>query len=202
MAIEPARNGGSHGGIASRLACQPWSCDRRIPRSPTSGSRCGRSARRTSLRSRRRSPIPRSAGGSTTGGYRRATSSTGPSRAGSGRRRPSSRSSTETCAGSIWLDVLRDERAGVGYWLLAHARGRGLVTHALRLVSRWAFEELGVRRVGLLADPRNVASLRVAERAGFQREGVLRSWANVNGERVDHVSFSLLPTDPGSATVS
>ena len=63
------------------------------------------------------------------------------------------------------------------------------------LVSGWAFDELGVKRIGLLADPRNVASVRVAERAGFQREGVLRCWVEVNGERVDHVSFSLLPTD-------
>ena len=46
---------------------------------------------------------------------------------------------------------------------------------------------------------RNVASMRVAERAGFQREGVLRSWVDVNGDRVDHVSFSLLPTDRVSA---
>ena len=104
------------------------------------------------------------------------------------------------CVGSIWLTLGVDSRATVGYWLLPDARGKGLVTHALVLVSRWAFDELGGKRIGLLADPRNVASVRLAERAGFQREGVLRSWAEVNGERVDHVSFSLLPTDPGSAT--
>jgi RimJ/RimL family protein N-acetyltransferase len=102
------------------------------------------------------------------------------------------------CVGSIWLDLLRDERAGVGYWLLPQARGKGLVTRALRLVARWAFDEVGVQRIGLLADPRNAASVRVAQRAGFRREGVLRSWVTVNGERVDHVSFSLLPSDlPG-----
>jgi RimJ/RimL family protein N-acetyltransferase len=56
-----------------------------------------------------------------------------------------------------------------------------------------------VQRIGLLADPRNVASVRVAERAGFLHEGVLRSWVDVNGERVDHASFSLLPTDLASA---
>jgi RimJ/RimL family protein N-acetyltransferase len=57
--------------------------------------------------------------------------------------------------------------------LLAHARGKGFAAHALVLVSRWAFDELGVERIGLLADPQIVASLRVAERAGFQLEGVL-----------------------------
>jgi RimJ/RimL family protein N-acetyltransferase len=98
------------------------------------------------------------------------------------------------CVGSLWLTLGADSRATAGYWLLQGARGKGLAAHALVLVSRWGFDELGVKRIGLLADPRNVASARVAARAGFQREGVLRCWADVNGERVDHVSFSLLPT--------
>jgi [ribosomal protein S5]-alanine N-acetyltransferase len=99
------------------------------------------------------------------------------------------------CVGSVWLDIGPSGRASVGYWLLEHARGRGLVTRALALVAGWAFSEYGVKRLSLLADPRNEASLRVAERAGFTKEGVLRSWADVNGERVDHVSYSLLPSD-------
>ena len=98
------------------------------------------------------------------------------------------------CVGSIWLNLGLENRAGVGYWLLAHARGKGLATSALLLVARWSFDALGVRRIGLNADPRN-ASIRVAERAGFKREGLLRSWADVNGERVDQVTFSLLPSD-------
>jgi RimJ/RimL family protein N-acetyltransferase len=105
----------------------------------------------------------------------------------------------DQCVGSLWLTLGADSRATVGYWILPHARGKGLVTHALALTSHWAFEELGVQRIGLLADPRNVASVRVAERAGFLHEGVLRSWVDVNGERVDHASFSLLPTDLASA---
>lgn len=100
------------------------------------------------------------------------------------------------CVGSIWLTLSVEGRATIGYWLLPGARGKGLVTHALLLVSRWAFDQLGLHRIGLLADPRNVASVRLAERAGFKREGVLRSWVDVNGERVDHASYSLLPTDP------
>jgi RimJ/RimL family protein N-acetyltransferase len=99
------------------------------------------------------------------------------------------------CVGSLWLTLGADSRATVGYWLLQGARGKGLAAHALVLVSRWGFDVLGVKRIGLLADPRNVASARVAERAGFQREGVLRSWVAVNGERVDRASFSLLPND-------
>jgi [ribosomal protein S5]-alanine N-acetyltransferase len=99
------------------------------------------------------------------------------------------------CVGSIWLDLGAAGRATVGYWLLPRGRGKGLVTHAAALVAGWAFSDLGVKRLGLLADPRNMSSIAVAERAGFRREGVLRSWADVNGERVDHVSFSLLPEE-------
>jgi RimJ/RimL family protein N-acetyltransferase len=101
----------------------------------------------------------------------------------------------DTSVGAIWLDLGPSGRANVAYWLLADARGRGLVTRAVLEVARWAFAELGVQRIGLLADPRNASSLAVAERAGFTREGVLRSWAEVNGERVDHVVFSLLPAE-------
>src|SRR5262249_55406713 len=99
------------------------------------------------------------------------------------------------CVGSIWLNLGPSDRASVGYWLLPRARGKGFVTHALLLVARWAFDDVGVKRISLLADPRNTSSVGVAERAGFRREGVLRSWTDVNGERVDHVSYSLLPAD-------
>jgi RimJ/RimL family protein N-acetyltransferase len=101
----------------------------------------------------------------------------------------------DECVGSIWLNLATDRRAVVGYWLLPAARGKGLATRAVLLVARWAFGRIGVERIGLLADPRNESSVRVAERAGFKREGVLRSWTDVNGERVDHVSFSLLRID-------
>ena len=85
--------------------------------------------------------------------------------------------------------------AEVGYWVGRAARGRGVATRAVRLLARWLFDEVGIARVQLQADLRNEPSLRVAEKAGFTREGVLRS-ARFNerrGERVDFVMFSLLP---------
>jgi RimJ/RimL family protein N-acetyltransferase len=65
----------------------------------------------------------------------------------------------------------------------------------VRLVSSWAFSDLRLARLGLLSEPSNLGSQRVAERNGFQREGVLRSFAEIDGRRVDYVSFSLLPSD-------
>jgi RimJ/RimL family protein N-acetyltransferase len=70
------------------------------------------------------------------------------------------------------------------------------MTRALRLVSAHAFEQ-GAARVQLRADPENVASCRVAEKAGFTREGVLRSahWNPRLGRRQDWAMFSLLPSE-------
>jgi RimJ/RimL family protein N-acetyltransferase len=66
----------------------------------------------------------------------------------------------------------------------------------VRLVTRWAFEELAIERIELRAHPENGPSLRVAERAGFTREGVERaSRAWPDGTRFDSIVFSLLRTD-------
>jgi RimJ/RimL family protein N-acetyltransferase len=84
-------------------------------------------------------------------------------------------------------------RAAIGYWLVPHARGRGVATHAVRLIARWAFEELHLGRLELTCGPDNRASQGVAERCGFTREGVLRSHIPFKGTRRDTVVFSLLP---------
>jgi RimJ/RimL family protein N-acetyltransferase len=85
----------------------------------------------------------------------------------------------------------------VGYWLRSQARGRGLATRAVLIVSGWAFDALACERVQLRADERNVPSLRVAENAGFHREGVLRSvhFNARQNRRVDFVMYSLLPKE-------
>jgi RimJ/RimL family protein N-acetyltransferase len=94
--------------------------------------------------------------------------------------------------GSLYDIDLEQGRAAVGYWLAPEARGRGVATHAIRLVAQWAFEALGVARLELTCAPGNHASQRVAERCGFTREGVLRSHLPFKGERRDTVVFSLL----------
>lgn len=99
--------------------------------------------------------------------------------------------------GSIGMRVIEDENAivEVGYWAAPQARGRGLTTRAVKLISRWLLETVGAQRVQLRADVLNLASLRVAEKAGFVREGVLRaSGYNVRqGRPVDYAVYSLLP---------
>jgi [ribosomal protein S5]-alanine N-acetyltransferase len=96
--------------------------------------------------------------------------------------------------GSIGIRVLHGRGiAEVGYHMAAGARGRGLATAALRLVSSWALATLPIARLQLTTHEDNPASMRVAEKAGYTREALLRAWADQRGTRVDLVMWSLLP---------
>ncbi len=88
--------------------------------------------------------------------------------------------------------------AGIGYWVLARARRRGLATGAVRLLTRWAIAEAGLRRIEALVEPGNRSSLRVLERCSFRREGLLRDYLDLgdNGRRADAYVYSLIPGDP------
>lgn len=68
-------------------------------------------------------------------------------------------------------------RFEIGYWCRSGHTGQGLVTEAVRALSRMAFDQLQAQRVEIRMDERNTASWRVAERAGFTLEGVLRNEA-------------------------
>jgi RimJ/RimL family protein N-acetyltransferase len=83
----------------------------------------------------------------------------------------------------------------VGYFVFAGDRRRGIGERALRLVSRWALQELGLARLQLYAMVGNTASARLAEKAGFERDGVLRAWLDNRGTRADVIMHSLLPGD-------
>lgn len=65
--------------------------------------------------------------------------------------------------------------AEIGYWLGEDFWGRGIVTEALSLVTEYAFTRLNVLRLFALPFADNLASARVLEKAGYEREGVLRS---------------------------
>lgn len=96
--------------------------------------------------------------------------------------------------GGITLHLVASDpgMAGVGYWLEGAARERGLASDALRTISKWAFSEVGIERLHLTTLPNNQPSQRVAERAGFVREGLLRAWAPTEKGRKDALIYSLL----------
>lgn len=99
--------------------------------------------------------------------------------------------------GSIGLNRIRWEfgTGEVGYWVVADARGRGVATRALRLVSAWALGPVGLERLELLAEPDNAASNAVAARCGFVREGLMRRARPQRGSRRDYVLYALLRED-------
>jgi RimJ/RimL family protein N-acetyltransferase len=97
--------------------------------------------------------------------------------------------------GATGIHGIGEGTGEIGYWIRREARGRGIAPRSVRLVSRWALTQVGLARLELLAEPANPASQRVAEKAGFTREGVLRSYREIKGTRRDFVMFSLLPGD-------
>jgi RimJ/RimL family protein N-acetyltransferase len=108
--------------------------------------------------------------------------------------------SSAVLLGSIalnWLDW-KNRRGEVGYWLALAARGHGHATRAVTLICDWGFRTLGLERIELLAATANPASQRVAERAGFSREALLRSYMCGKDGRQDMVAFALLRPDPPS----
>jgi RimJ/RimL family protein N-acetyltransferase len=94
-------------------------------------------------------------------------------------------------AGIVGVDW-EESRCAIGYFMGREHRGRGLMTRAVRLLCGWIFGQLPIERIEIHAEPENTASRRVAEAAGFEFEGVLRSYFVNKGERRDAASYSLL----------
>jgi RimJ/RimL family protein N-acetyltransferase len=97
-------------------------------------------------------------------------------------------------AAIVKLDL--DAREGeIGYMVTPAARGRGASARAVELLTRWGFDELELERLELRINVDNTASERVAERAGYRRDGVLRNVHFKEGLRNDTGVWSRLRTD-------
>jgi RimJ/RimL family protein N-acetyltransferase len=104
---------------------------------------------------------------------------------------------TDDFLGSIGIqEIDREEgRCNMGYFLAPQARGRGVMTGAVRLLGQWVFDNLPIQRVQITIQSENTASRAVAERAGYEFEGVLRSYTDIKGRRRDMAMYSLLRGD-------
>lgn len=103
---------------------------------------------------------------------------------------------TDKGLGHIGVWPLGGGRASVGYWVAPSARRRGIAGLALTLASEWGLNLPGMARLELYVEPWNEGSWRAAEKVGYRREGLLRSWQQVGDERRDMYMYSLL--DPPS----
>ncbi|MFF4541148.1 GNAT family N-acetyltransferase [Streptomyces aureus] len=92
----------------------------------------------------------------------------------------------------LWLRDLEQGRASLGYWVVKSARGQGAAVAAVKAVVGWALRDLRIPRLELWVEPWNTASVRTAERAGFQREGLLRGWQEIGNERRDMFVYARL----------
>jgi ribosomal-protein-serine acetyltransferase len=100
-------------------------------------------------------------------------------------------------AGVVTLSVdAANHSAAVGYWLDEACEGRGLVTAAVAALVDNAFEHWRLNRVEIRAEVDNRPSRAVAERLGFQLEGVLRQAYRVGDRYSDDAVYSLLAADP------
>jgi ribosomal-protein-serine acetyltransferase len=100
-------------------------------------------------------------------------------------------------SGSISLNhIVRQNRYGnIGYWVRTSRARRGLASRAVRLVARFAFETVGLTRVEIAAIPENLASRRVAEKAGATLETVIRNRIVMHGRPYPAALYSLVPQD-------
>ena len=104
---------------------------------------------------------------------------------------------TDRYLGSIGLHLGPTvRRHAIGYQVAPEARGHGFATRAVRLLTRWAFEQLDIERLALWTLPGNAPSQAVAERAGFRYEGLARNWESDRNELpVDAVMYAMTPED-------
>jgi RimJ/RimL family protein N-acetyltransferase len=106
-------------------------------------------------------------------------------------------SQPDEVAGSLAMWIVTPGVVEFGYWVSAEARGRGYAPRALLLLAGWAVDTMEIRRLQLGTISGNSASERVAEKTGFSREGVLRSYADQRGDARDVTMWSLLPSELG-----
>ena len=101
---------------------------------------------------------------------------------------------TDRAVGQIglWRDNIRHGRASIGYWILASQRRRGIAALALRAITEWGLGLPEVARLELYIEPWNTGSWRTAELVGYQREGLLRGWQEIDGTRRDMFMYSRL----------
>jgi ribosomal-protein-alanine N-acetyltransferase len=82
----------------------------------------------------------------------------------------------------------------VGYLLSSEMWGKGITTEALKMMSQSAFAKYNIKRIELVVHPNNKASIRVAEKAGYKKEGKMRNGILTGeGKSIDSIMYSLIP---------
>ncbi|EKF19861.1 GNAT family N-acetyltransferase [Nitratireductor pacificus] len=102
---------------------------------------------------------------------------------------------SDTLTGGITLSNIRRgvaQTGSIGYWMGQRFAGRGMMLEAVRMVIPFAFETLRLHRLEAACIPDNDRSVGLLEKAGFQREGLLKSYLRINGSWRDHYLYALV----------
>lgn len=110
---------------------------------------------------------------------------------------------TDALLGGITLSNVRRgaaQTATLGYWIGAPYKGQGRMQDAVQTLVPYAFRALVLHRIEAASMVKNDASLRVLEKSGFQREGLIRQYLKINGAWEDHVLLGRLDSmnDPAA----
>jgi ribosomal-protein-alanine N-acetyltransferase len=100
--------------------------------------------------------------------------------------------------GGVTLGNIRhgvSQSGHIGYWIGEKYAGKGYMVDALRMLAGHAFDTLRLHRIEAACIPGNTRSVRVLEKAGFTREGLLRSYLKINGGWQDHYLYALIADD-------
>jgi ribosomal-protein-alanine N-acetyltransferase len=89
------------------------------------------------------------------------------------------------------------QNAYLGYWMDVERQGRGLMTEAVTAATTFAFGSTGLHRVQAAVMPRNAASQRVLEKAGYRREGMAERYLCIAGRWEDHAIFAVTAEEWG-----
>lgn len=79
--------------------------------------------------------------------------------------------------------------AHIGYWIGEEFAGHGLTPIAVNLVSEYAFAEIGLHRLEIAMRPENAASKKVAQKCGFEFEGIRKRFLHIDGDWRDHETY-------------
>jgi ribosomal-protein-alanine N-acetyltransferase len=80
----------------------------------------------------------------------------------------------------------------IGYWMGERFAGQGHMTAGLQIAIHYIFNQLALHRIEAACIPENDRSIRLLEKAGFQREGYMKEFLKIRGEWRDHVLYALI----------
>ena len=106
--------------------------------------------------------------------------------------------STKAPIGGITVSNIRygvARNCNIGYWMGEEFAGKGFMKLTVKAVARHIFDDLKLCRIEAACLPGNKRSSKLLESIGFEREGHMRKYLEINGMRHDHILYSLLDTD-------